>query len=680
MLRGYYTQLKVQNMDAVGAFNPVPLASSTPVPLTFEIDPHHLPAPDRPVWPGGPVGYTGPGGNIEPEANSGSENKTCDADPKAAGGFTGASLAAAIQFFAAAQCALGEPWPRQAIVENGTRFDFIVVGGGTGGSVVASRLAEIPNISILVIEAGSDPPKDTIIPGFHSTMMGGAYDWNLTAENEGIGAASQALLGGSQRQPRGKVLGGTGSLNDMVYARGFPADYDEWAETLGDDWKWDNVLPYFKKTEHLTDERIIKDPKLMELHGRNGEIEVSGLNSSTFETEMFLKAFNDTGFKLVKDMTNPKEIGAGRHSHTIRDGQRDSTLTALLNKADQKSENIFVLRSTLATKILIANNQAYGVEVIRDEQKFVYYAKMDIILSAGTFHTPHLLMLSGIGPAEHLSEKEIKVVKDLPVGKNLHDHIMVLNYIEADNGTCYLNPAESHMNMIRYMYDRSGPLSVVDTMAAYMALNTSSQPNVPDFAFYPSCTPMGTPFYASCTGILRLKETICRNLDNILKTKELIAVATVNMKPKSRGRVELKTNDPEDDPKIYPGTFSDEDDLRGYPEATKVVKRLVETPYFKRMNAKFVEMNIEVCAGITGDELIECKSKALAMSAWHPVGTAAMGTVVDSELKVIGIEDLRVVDASVMPKVIRGNTNAPVVMIAEKAADYIKRYRNFKAN
>ncbi|KAJ2945818.1 hypothetical protein O0L34_g4722 [Tuta absoluta] len=664
----------------VGAINLLPMESTTPLPLTFEVDPHYLPAPPRPVWPGGPmepVGNNGPWGNSGPVGNNGPGGKKCNTNPNAAGGLTGATLAAAIQFFAAAQCALREPWPRPAIADNGTRFDFIVVGGGTGGSVIASRLAEVPAISILVIEAGPDPSKDTIIPGFHSAMTGGAYDWNMTTVDEGSGGASQALLNGSQRQPRGKVLGGTGSLNDMVYARGFPADYDEWAETLGQDWNWDHVLPYFKKTEHLTDERIINDPELIKLHGRNGEIEVSGLNSSSFETDMFLNAFKDVGFNLVKDMTNPDEIGAGRHSHTIRDGQRDSTLTALLNKADRKSENIYVMKNTFATEIIIHNNTAYGVKVIKDNQEFIYYAKMDIILSAGTYHTPHLLLLSGIGPKEHLEKKEIKVVKDLPVGENLHDHVMVLNYIEADNGTCYSNPAEAHMNIIRYLYDRSGPLSVVNTMAAYKALSNSTKQNVPDFAYYPSCMAMGTPFYDSCVGILRLKENICKNLDNILKTKELIAVATVNMKPKSRGRVELKSKNPHDDPLIYAGTFTDEDDLRGYPEATKVVKALVDTPYFKRMNARYVEMNIELCAGLVEDELIKCNSKALAMSAWHPVGTAAMGSVVDNELKVKGIEDLRVVDASVMPKVIRGNTNAPVVMIAEKAADYIKKYRKF---
>ncbi|XP_049868638.1 ecdysone oxidase-like [Pectinophora gossypiella] len=585
-------------------------------------------------------------------------------------GAAGGTLAAALQFFAAAQCVLREPWPAAAAVRNTSCFDFVVVGGGTAGAALAGRLAERPDFRVLLLEAGPDPPQESIIPGFSKSIMGTSYDWNFRTSNDGV--SSQALVEGAQTQPRGRMLGGSGSLNDMVYARGFPADYDDWAETLGDnDWKWDNVLPYFMKTEHLTDERIVNDPELMKLHGRGGDIEVAGLNESTFETDMFLKAFQELGFELVKDMTSPAKIGAGRHSHTIREGRRDSTLTAILNKAASK-DNLFVLKNAFVTKILMSNKTAYGVKAKLGEKEFHFYAGKEVIVSAGTFNTPKLLMLSGIGPREHLEKLNIKVVADLPVGDNLHDHVMVLTHVAADNGTCYAGEARPYMDMIRYLYDRGGPLSLVNTMAAYKALNASTEQNVPDFAYYPSCMPIGTNFYSGCLNLLRFNENVCSALQKLLKEQEVLTVATVLLKPKSRGTVRLRSADPHDTPIILSGTFSDASDLDGYPEAINVTNNIVNTEYFKRKNARVVNFDIEGCKGKEGDEAVRCRARALAMSAWHAAGTAAMGRVADARLRVRGVAALRVVDASVMPRVVRGNTNAPVVMIAEKAATYIK--------
>lgn len=507
------------------------------------------------------------------------------------------------------------------------------------------------------------------IPGFKDSMKGSKYDWNFTSVDDHL--SSQALSGGSQHQPRGKMLGGSGSINDMVYARGFPADYDEWATTLGDQWNWTNVLEYFKKTEHITDENILADPELMKSHGRGGEIEVTGKTQSTFDTDRYLEAFKEVGFKIVKDMTSPNGIGAGRFSHTIRDGRRDSSLTGLLNKSSKRN-NMRVIKDTLATKILTINNTAYGIKVLIDSKEMTLFASKEVIVSAGTFNTPKLLLLSGIGPKKHLQNVGINVVQDLPVGENLHDHVMVLNWLAADNGTCYTDEASFYMNMIQYLYDRTGTLSRTDSMGAYLSLNDSSDPNVPDIAFYPSCVPINNEFGSGCKNILGLKDSICSKLDSLNKDHELISVAVVLLKPKSRGKVQLKSTDPLDAPLIFSGTFSDASDLEGFPRALDLVQALANTSYFMRKNARVVEFDIENCKDLEGAELVKCRSRAMAMSAWHAVGTAAMGSVVDARLKVKGVDSLRIVDASVMPKVIRGNTNAPVIMIAEKAADYIK--------
>ncbi|KAI8435887.1 hypothetical protein MSG28_004086, partial [Choristoneura fumiferana] len=560
----------------------------------------------------------------------------------------GAAVAAALQFFAASQCLVREDWPINAAVDT-----------------LAARLARLPG-SVLLLEAGSDPPVESIIPGFRYSLKGSQYDWNFTSVDDSW--SSQALRGG-QRQPRGHMLGGSGSLNDMVYARGYPADYDEWATIVGDIWNWTTVLEYFKKTEYLTDERIIDDPELMKYHGRSGDIEVTGLRESTNVTDRFLEAFKELGFAMVKDMTYPKLIGAGRFSHTIRDGRRDSTLTAMLNKVENDRNNLKVVKQAFVTKILIQNNTAYGVEVLLNGDQFTFFANKEVVVTAGTFNTPKLLMLSGLGPKDQLENLDIAVIKDLPVGENLHDHIMVLTFLAADNGTCYSPKSESHMDVIRYLYDRTGSLSMTNSMGAYI-----KDPSVdgPLFAIYPSCMPVNTQFYQQCVELLGFKEKICAKLQSELENYEVLPLAVVLLKPKSRGRLRLQSKDPSAAPLIYSGTFNDTSDLTAFPDALNVAWSVANTSYFRMKNARVVELEVDVCADSSELEKVKCDARAMATSAWHATGTAALGAVLDARLRVRGVAHLRVADASVMPKIIRGNTNAPVVMIAERAADFIK--------
>uniref|UniRef100_A0A2A4JGE4 Glucose-methanol-choline oxidoreductase N-terminal domain-containing protein n=1 Tax=Heliothis virescens TaxID=7102 RepID=A0A2A4JGE4_HELVI len=585
----------------------------------------------------------------------------------ASSGAAGATVAAALQFFAAAQCLLNEPYPRQADVTDGSHFDFIVVGGGSAGAALAARLAELPQYDVLLIEAGPDPPRETIVPGLRETLKGSRYDWNFTTVDDGY--SSQALEGHRQKQPRGRMLGGSGSLNDMVYARGHPVDYEEWARVAGCAWNWTNVLPYFMRTERMTDARIINNTELMKFHGTRGEIEVSGAASTDGPNTKLLNAFREMGFKIVDDMTYPYSIGAGRFSHTIRSGRRDSSLTALLNKVH--TNNLHVLKDTLVTKILIENNTAVGVQALSDGKQLHFYADKEVILSAGTFNTPKLLLLSGIGPQEILDELEIEVVQDLPVGEGLQDHVMVINFIAAENGTCERNERAQAFDVIKYLYDRTGFLSYSDSIGVYMPQNYKD-PNVPYFAIYPSCVPQALITVDQCTSILGYTNETCMKLVKANEQYEIIVLPVVLLKPRSRGKVTLYSTDPLQNPKILSGTFSNSADMEEFPDAIQTALSLVNTTYFRDKAAHVVDLSPAECGREAGPARAACAARAAALPAWHAVGTAALGAVLDARLRVRGLAGLRVADASVMPAVVRGNTNAPVIMIAEKAADYIK--------
>lgn len=475
--------------------------------------------------------------------------------------------------------------------------------------------------------------------------------------------------GHHEKQPRGKMLGGSGSINDMVYARGFPTDYYEWADIAGETWNWTNVLPYFMKTEQMTDKRITDNEELMKLHGVDGDIEVSGADTFDKSTIKFLKAFEELGLDIVDDMSNPDKIGAGRFSHTIRDGRRDSSLTAMLNKV--QTGNLHVLKDTFVTKILIENDTAVGVQAFLNDQEFYFYAAKEVIVSAGTFNTAKLLMLSGIGPRDHLEEIGIDVVQDLPVGENLHDHVMVLHFLATESGTCPYNDSTRFFETIKYLYDATGALSYSDSMGAYLPQNADT-PNLPYFAMYPTCVPVGQMSVDACVAGIGFTAENCAKIVAENKYSEVIPLPVVLLKPKSRGIVRLASADPLDDPMIYSGTFDNEEDLEGFPEAVQFALSLVNTTYFKEMGTRVIDLTPEECKNLPEIDMMKCKVVKFAMSAWHSVGTAALGSVLDGQLRVRGLAALRVADASVMPRVVRGNTNAPVVMIAEKAADFIK--------
>ncbi|KAH9628200.1 hypothetical protein HF086_006831 [Spodoptera exigua] len=590
----------------------------------------------------------------------------------AVGGCAGAGpaasyVAAALQFFAASQCLLQESYPRHAHVTNGSQYDFIVVGGGTAGSALAARLAEEDRFSVLLLEAGPNPPVESIIPGLRQTLKETPYDWNFTTVDDGV--TSQALASHVQRQPRGKMLGGSGSLNDMVYARGHPQDYYEWADIAGDVWNWTNVLDYFKKTEHMTDSNIVGNEELMQYHGTGGAIEVAGAHYPHSPNSKMMQAFQELGFAAVDDMTYPYKIGVGKFSHTVRAGRRDSSLTAMLNKV--KSRKLHVLKNTFATKILFEGNKAVGILADSDGRELHVYAKHEVIVSAGTFNTPKLLLLSGVGPSHILNQFGIDVVQDLPVGQGLQDHVMFLNFMTAHRGTCELKESDGYFNVVKYLYNGSGTLSYSDSIGAYLP-QKDKDANIPYFAIYPSCVPAGQLTSKLCMQGIGFTNEICGKLQKENELHELIVAAVVLLKPQSRGNVTLKSVHPDVDPAIYSGTFDDEADLEGFPEAIEKALSLVNTTHFKKLGARVVDLTPESCVGLQGAARKRCSVRALALAAWHAVGTARLGAVLDAELRVRGLQGLRVADASVMPTMVRGNTNAPVVMIAEMAADFIK--------
>ncbi|XP_045455134.1 glucose dehydrogenase [FAD, quinone]-like [Melitaea cinxia] len=554
-------------------------------------------------------------------------------------------------------------------------YDFIVVGAGAAGCVVANRLTENPNWKVLLLEAGPEQPDVTFVPGLSTALLGSNIDWAYTTEPNG--KSCLAHPGGRCSWPRGKMMGGSSSINSMAYIRGNRADYDGWASLGNAGWSYKDVLPFFKKSERNVNIEAL-DPIY---HGVEGEQFVSRYPYIDDPSWMLTEAFNQRGLPLT-DYNGARQVGTMQAQAFSLLGERVSTNTAFIQPIRDKRKNLTVKTNSEALRILIDDNKrAYGIVYLQNNNMFTAIARKEVIVSAGSINSPKLLMLSGIGPKDHLESLGIPVIQDLAVGENLHDHVTFNGVIVALPNKTATTVSENEIleSVQEYaeMKYKNGPLSGNGPVNSISFIKTDPNLIAPDVQFQVNHVSNWRQF---------IQDPITAESVAIFPTAFYDAVLprTMNLVPKSRGVLLLNESDPNGPPLLYPNYLSDDSDLIPLLKGVRFLLSLENTKAFRSHSAYFVREPMPACRNYEWgtDEYYICLAKSYTSSTYHPVGTCKMGpkwdekAVLDNQLRVYGVAGLRVVDASIMPFVIRGNTNAPSIMIGERGVDFIIKYWN----
>ena len=523
-------------------------------------------------------------------------------------------------------------------------YDYIVVGSGSGGSVVAGRLSQDPDIKVCLLEAGG-PDSSVLI----HAPAGVAAIMPTKLNNWGFKTTPQPGLNNRRGyQPRGRVLGGSSSINAMLYIRGHRWDYDHWAELGCDGWSWDEVLPYFKKAEH--NERGADD-----FHGSDGPLNVADQHSTRKIGKAFLSAAEEMQIPLNTDFNGAEQEGIGFYQVTQKDGERFSAAKAYLTPHLSRP-NLTVITRARASKILFEGKRAVGVRYVQGGREIDIKAGREVILAGGAFASPQLLKLSGVGPVGELSDHGIEVCHELPgVGENLQDHIDYTAVYKSRSRDVLGVSLGGAVDLTRAIFEwrnkRSGLITTPFAEAGGF-LRTKPDLAAPDIQ-------------------LHFVVGIVDDHNRKLHLGHGFSCHICVLRPKSRGTVKLGSANPKHNPLIDPGFFSDEADLDLLVEGYKLTHRILGAPALASYRAKQlykVDMN--------DDAALRDMIRRRADTVYHPVGSCKMGdddmAVVDNKLRVRGLEGLRIADASVMPTLIGGNTNAPTIMIGERAAEFIQ--------
>jgi choline dehydrogenase len=509
-------------------------------------------------------------------------------------------------------------------------FDYVIVGAGSAGCVLAARLSQDPNVRVALVEAGGpDDAPEIKMPIAFPQLFKTKYDWDFASEPEpGLGERRIYL-------PRGRTLGGSSAINAMIYIRGNTADFDGWADEGAPGWSYWEMLPYFIRSE--CNER--GDPRY---HGHSGPLAVQDSRSMHPLVDHLLEAGVRSGYRSNDDFNGASQLGVGRYQLTQRNGVRCSTASAYLHPSRERA-NLQVFTDTLVLRLLLQGRRAIGVSIFRHGQEETLFSEREIILAAGAYGSPQILMLSGVGSADELARFGIPAVVDLSVGTNLQDHpLLPMSYLTDERS---LFGAGSPEDVALYREGR-GPLTS-NVAEGGVFLSTCGDESVPDCQLE-----MAPAMY--------FDEGLSAPCDHAL------TMTTTILKPTSRGYVALRSARPDAKPRIYHSYLATDHDRSTLIASVRLAIDLFAQPNLSKVR----RVPFSVPASDAEADIMAFIKQRLG-SNYHPTCTCAIGRVVDSDLRVFGIEGLRVADASVMPSIVRGNTNAAVIAIAEKAADIL---------